>query len=171
MKRFIQFSFLLILLSNYSFSQQIDSEKSKVVFEVGNMKMRRVKGEFSQLSGSVDLDKNVYGFHICLKAETVNTKNKKRDEHLRTEDFFNVDKFPVICFDSQSFREEKGLVFVLGKLSMLGVTKLVQIQMEINENYISGYFTINRLDFGLGKETNTFLIADEVKIQVTCFVK
>ncbi len=162
---------IMIFSLNFTFSQQIDAEKSKVIFEVGNFKMRKVKGEFTQLSGSVDLDKQVYGFHICLKAETVNTNNAKRDEHLRTKDFFDVAQFPLICFHSESAREENGTIYVTGNLTLHGVTKQIEVPLSINGNEISGSFTVKRLDFDLGKETNTFLIGDEVKIQVMCVLK
>src|SRR5690554_7543859 len=78
--------FSLILIQLSVFSQTIDKSKSMVYFKIGNMGISNVKGTFSGFTGKVNFNPNQLEsakIDVCIDASSINTKNKKRDEHLR----------------------------------------------------------------------------------------
>lgn len=165
----------LCLLSVFSITnaQTINTEKSKVTFEIGNMKINTVKGSFHGMKGTVvfnKLDLSNSTFNVCIDASTVDTENEKRDNHLRTEDFFNVEKYPVICFNSESIRKTSKGYVTRGKLTMHGVTKTVDIPFTFDKITFKGKIKLNRLDFNVGNNTSTFMVSNEVVISIFCTV-
>lgn len=169
--------FALVFVSFFGITvsaQTIDTEKSIVTFEVDNMWLNTVEGTFSNMSGTVRYSmKNPSSgsFSVCVDAATVNTGNKKRDEHLRTEDFFDVAKHPTICIQSKSISSSpEGLRFA-GTLTLLGVTKEISFPFTFSDNTLKGTFQINRSDYGLGNDTGTFAVGEEVEITIECVLK
>lgn len=164
-----------ILFISTGFSQEINPSESKVFFEVGNMKIRSAEGYFAGMSGMVNFDKADLEnsvFNVCVDATTINTDNEQRDEHLKTADFFNVEKFPTICFRSSSIVSVgSGLFIANGELTMHGVTKSVIIPFSYENNTFTGDFIVNRLEYGVGSDTGTFMVSDEVEMKIICVVK
>jgi len=104
------FAFLATCLSLTVSSQSIDQEKSQVNFEIGNMWINTVEGTFKKMTGSVVYsikNPSASSFSVCVDASTVNTDSEKRDEHLKTEDFFAVDRYPTICIESSKISSSK----------------------------------------------------------------
>lgn len=154
--------------------QSIDSEKSMVTFEVGNLKVRKVEGTFQNMQGSVNFNPNDLAnstFEVCIDASTINTGNKKRDAHLRDEDFFDVDNYPEICFKSESIVKSMDGYITKGRLTMHGVTKTVEIQFQFSGNKFTGTLSLNRLDYNVGTETGTFMVSDEVMVRIDCLIQ
>jgi polyisoprenoid-binding protein YceI len=162
----------------------IDTDHSKVLFKIRHLGISTVTGRFDKFSGSFAFDpKNVQASKVSatIEAVSVNTDVAKRDEHLRSADFFDVAKFPQITFASKEVRDVQGGKFkVAGDLTIHGVTKPVTLDAELigtvkdpwgNERAgFSASATINRKDFGLTYnkvlEAGGLLIGEEVWISL-----
>lgn len=154
---------------------QIDAEKSSIRFEVDNMLLNTVEGSFGGMNGEIRFDaeqiEKAY-FNVCIDVGTVETGNAKRDEHLRTEDFFWLDKHPNICMEITEVKKLNENEFsATAKLSIRGIEKEINFPFERTETGFTGSFTVNRFDFDLGNDTNTFLVGEEVQITVDCILK
>lgn len=175
MNKLTLIAFLLCTsILSFANKQEIDQEKSKVTFEISNMKVRTVNGSFSGMKGTIKFnpkDLKNSSFSVCVDAATVNTDNTKRDDHLRTEDFFFVSKYPVICFESELIQKTSTGYMVKGKLTIHGVTKQVTVPFTFENNVLKGSGKINRLDYGIGVDTGTAMVGDEVTITVVCQLK
>ena len=159
-----------------------DKAHSFIGFKVRHMGLVEVPGFFRDFTGEVNFDsKDVSKSTVSFNALTtsVDTGVAGRDKHLRTADFFEVEKFPEMTFTSTKV-EKKGKGWsVTGDLTMKGVTKSVTIPFEIAgwlpagersgmKMGIAGETTINRRDFGVNYGTNLpsgiAAISDEVKV-------
>lgn len=155
----------------------VDVSHSSVGFKVKHMMISTVSGNFSGFSGSYDLEKGVLkSLSGTVKATTINTGITKRDDHLRSADFFDVATYPEITFTMLSQKGKK----VTGNLSMHGITKKVVLDMEMGGvvtdpwgNQRSGFVlsgVVNRKDFGLNwnkaMEAGGVVVGDEVKMAV-----
>lgn len=157
-----------VLLGN---AQTINTSKSYVKFEISNMKVKTVTGTIGGMKGSLKfVEKNVNAstFNVCIDPATINTRSNKRDSHLRNEDFFHVVQFPSICFTSKLVSKMSNGYLATGTLTMLGITKEVQIPFTIVSGVFQGSFSINRLDYNVGKDTGTFLVGNEVNLVIVC---
>jgi polyisoprenoid-binding protein YceI len=169
----------------------IDPAHSVAEFKVKHMMISNVKGRFSKLSGALVFDEsNLGNSHVEISAEaaSIHTGDEQRDAHLKSADFFDVEKFPVLTFKSQGVRVVRdGELSVEGDLTIHGVTRKVSLAVEgptppskdpwgNTRIGISGTTKINRKDFGLGwnaaLETGGILVGEEVTITLeTQFVK
>lgn len=153
----------------------VDMSHSSVGFKVKHMMISTVSGNFSGFTGSYDLEKGVLkSLNGTIKTATINTGIAKRDDHLRSGDFFDAAKYPEITFTMLSHKGSK----VTGNLNMHGVTKKVTLDMEMggviedpNGNVRSGFIltgSINRKDFGLNwnksMDAGGVVVSDEVKL-------
>ncbi len=166
---------LLLLLSlNFSIAeliaQNINTAESKISFDISNMKINTVKGSLSNLIGDVSFDEtnlDLCQFNVCVDAATIETGNDKRDEHLKKEDYFDVDNFPQICYESTSTAKNGDSYLSKGLLKLHGIEKEIEINFTYEANSLIGSFQINRTDFGIGGK-GTFMVGDEVKIYIHC---
>ena len=169
----------------------IDPAHSTAQFTVKHMMITNVHGQFSKVTGTLDFDANnpaAGSVKASIEAGTVNTQETKRDDHLKSPDFFDVVKFPAITFQSTSFRKAAdGKYQVAGNLTIHGVTKPVVLDVdgptpEVKDPWgnsrigISASTKINRADFGLtwnkALEAGGVLVGDEVAIALEIeFVK
>ncbi len=112
----------------------IDGAHSSVGFKVRHLSMAWVRGTFDAVQGSVDFDGKDLAkasTEVTIDTASINTKDKKRDEHLRSPDFFDVATFPTMTFKSKSIQPGEGDAFVIvGDLTMHGVTKEVTLAVE-----------------------------------------
>lgn len=163
---------------------QIDSAHSKADFTVKHLMVSNVRGEFSKVTGTVSYDeKNPAAIRIdaTIDASTVNTNEPKRDDHLRSADFFDVAKYPTIAFKSKSAKKVSGGLAVTGDLTIHGVTRQVVLTLEGPSQEVkdpwnllrrgaSATTTISRAAFGLtwnkALETGGVVVGDEVKITI-----
>ncbi len=159
---------------------QIDSVHSMVMFRIGHLGVSYTYGRFNAPTGAYNIDManpSASMIEITLDAEKVDTGNERRDNHLRSPDFFNAKQFPTITFKSTSFEKTAdNALKVRGKLTMLGVTKDVEANLEFvgegqtPQGYKSGFesnFTINRSEFGMTKFLEGNSLGDEVTLYVT----
>jgi polyisoprenoid-binding protein YceI len=170
---------------------EIDPAHSSVGFSVKHMMIAKVHGAFPKLSGQLVLDrKNIENSSARaeIDASSIDTREPKRDEHLRSPDFFDVQKYPTLVFKSKRFaRVSDDEYAVTGDLTIRGVTKevvldVVSSEQELKDPWgnlrIGGSATtkIKRKDFGLSwnaaLETGGVLVGDEVSITLELqFVK
>jgi polyisoprenoid-binding protein YceI len=142
----------------------IDPEHSSMQFKVSHLGLVDVKGIFRKYQGTVTLDEKDIAkssVNVTIEAASVDTGVEKRDEHLRTDDFFDVAKHPTITFISKKVTPAgKGRCKVSGDLTICGVTKEVVLDVtgptkELKDPWgnirrgVSATTTINRTEFGL----------------------
>lgn len=113
---------------------KIDKAHSKVAFHVRHMMISKVHGEFTDFDVQLSLDpKNLGNAKISatIDADSVETGQPKRDEHLKSADFFDTDEFPAIKFESTSFQKSGGdNVELKGNLTIHGITKPITLKGE-----------------------------------------
>jgi len=160
---------------------QIDASHSQIGFSVRHMMVSTVRGRFSTVSGTLNIDEaNPANSWVEAEADTasISTNDANRDGHLRSADFFDAEKFPKVTFKSTSVAKDGDNYKVTGDLTMHGVTKPVTFTVEysgvIKDPYglqragFDAQAKINRKDFGLGwggvLETGGAIVSDEVKI-------
>jgi polyisoprenoid-binding protein YceI len=164
-------------------SWNIDPDHSNIGFKVRHLMVSNVKGSFEKVSGTVDInDKDITKSKVEVTIDTtsINTNVQKRDEHLRSPDFFDVAKFPTMTFVSKKVAKAgKDKLKVTGDLTLHGVTKEVVLDVEgpAKESKdpwgnlrrgASATTKINRKDFGLvwnkALETGGVAVGEEVLI-------
>ena len=161
----------------------IDPAHSAAEFKVRHMMISNVKGKFSGLSGVLKLDESDHSrstVEVSIPAASISTVDEKLDAHLKNEDFFDVQKFPTITFQSTKIRSTGGRDYeVTGDLTIRGVTQTVTLNVaDFSEPSkdpwgnlrigLSGSTKVNRKDFGLvwnaPLEFGGVLVGDEVTI-------
>ena len=112
----------------------IDPDHSNVGFKVKHLMISHVKGSFDKYAGIVELndtDITKSKVDVTIDTASVNTNVPKRDEHLRSADFFDVAKFPTMTFKSKKVATDgKDKLKVTGDLTLHGVTKEVVLNVE-----------------------------------------
>ena len=152
----------------------LDTASVTASFTVKKLGFLTVKGVISGFSGAATFaegDQNGSAFDLCGSVNTINTGSGKRDEHLRGSDFFDVERFPSICFRSNTIVESAGQYKVMGDLTILEVTKSVEIPFQYQNGKLSGQFSIKRLDYGLGTKFPAFFVGNSVQISIICNAK
>ncbi|QKF93022.1 YceI family protein [Campylobacter sp. CCUG 57310] len=182
MKKLIKISAIAALLASFSYAQNyaIDHAHSTLGFQVKHLKIAKVNGKFKAYDAKVDYDKatnELKMLEVTIDTKSIDTDNKKRDEHLSSEDFFDAGKFDKITFKMTKFEKEgsdEGNIY--GDLTIRGVTKPVKLDFEYggdtkdhhgNEKIgfsITG--EVMRKDFNVGSNFGDAMISEKVKIQV-----
>jgi polyisoprenoid-binding protein YceI len=175
--------FGVLLFSSTAFAAfsalKLDRVHSKVAFTAGTV-IFDVDGEFQQFDVEIDGDPSkpqTVKVRASIDAASINTENAKRDDHLRSADFFDVEKYPKITFASTSVKAKGAEINVKGNLSMHGKTKAVTIPFEVAKGKngagvdvttYKGTLTIDRNDFGIGADSIAAKISleDEVDIKL-----
>jgi polyisoprenoid-binding protein YceI len=116
---------------------KIDPARSTIGFKVRHM-LGTAKGKFTRFNGTIEIDREQpeqSSVTVSIQAASIDTGIAKRDEHLRTADFFNVEKFPDITFKSRKVtRTGANAGEIAGDLTMHGVTKPVTLRIELVGN-------------------------------------
>lgn len=189
MKRFIASVLTIFVLALPALASSatwtIDPDHSNIGFKVKHLMVSNVKGNFEKFSGTVDIDdKNITKskVEVTIDTNSINTGVKKRDDHLRSADFFDVAKFPTMTFVSKKVANVgNDNLKVTGDLTLHGVTKEVVLDVEGPSieskdpwgNIRKGATAtakINRKDFGLNwnkaLETGGVLVGEEITINI-----
>jgi polyisoprenoid-binding protein YceI len=169
----------------------IDPVHSVAEFKVKHMMISNVKGQFPKVTGTLTFDESdLTRSHVeaSIEAVSIETRDAQRDAHLKSPDFFDVEKFPTLSFKSTGIRLVRdGELAVEGNLTIRGVTRKVTFSVEgptppakdpwgNTRVAVSATTKINRKDFGLtwnaALETGGILVGDEVTITLDVeFVK
>jgi polyisoprenoid-binding protein YceI len=161
----------------------IDAQHSEVGFEIKHMMFARVRGRFEEVEGTVVLGPpgavEQSRVEAVVQAGSVNTNQAQRDEHLRSADFLEAERFPTLSLRSTSVRSQgPGKLLVKGDLTIRGVTREVELSVTETGRGIdpwgnerigfSAETAIDRRDFGLtwnqALEAGGVLVGTEVKI-------
>ncbi len=166
----------------------IDKTHSEAAFQVRHL-LSKVRGRFADFDGTIEFDAEdptKSSVRLVIQAASIDTNTPDRDAHLRSDDFFAVETFPTIDFESTAITASGDDRFVVaGNLSMHGVTKPVVIPMTFLGSALDpwgseriafeGELAINRKDYGLNwnaaLEAGGFLVGDEVKISLSVQAK
>lgn len=166
MKRFMNFALLLIVAFATAYGQsagwRVDKAHSKMLFGVRHMVISEVVGYFKDWDLKVTASKDDWSdaaVEGTIEVASINTDNDRRDTHLKSDDFFNAEKFPQVKFTSSSFEKAGENKFkVKGSLTIRDITKEVVFDAEllgrINDqrgSRVGWKITtqVNRFDFGL----------------------
>ncbi len=111
----------------------IDKAHTKVGFAVKHMGVSTVRGEFREFDGALEVDESgEMRAHGTVRAASVHTNQDQRDEHLRSADFFDVDNYPEIGFESTSIeRIDDENYRIVGDLTIHGVTRSIELDAEL----------------------------------------
>lgn len=157
----------------------IDPAHSEIAFKVRHMMISTVTGHFEDFKATAQTDGDDFknaSIEFSAKTASINTKNKDRDTHLKSDDFFNSEKFPEMKFVSKSFDGEK----LVGDLTIRDVTKEITLDAEFNGIAVDGYGQtkagfetigeINRKEFDLTwsavTEAGSIVVSDKVKLVI-----
>lgn len=161
----------------------IDDSHSRVGFSIKHMMISNVQGEFKQYEGDIIFDEKAYKFEkltATVNVASVDTGIEKRDNHLRSADFFDSEKYPEITFAMKSYKGDKEEGVVEGDLTIHGITKPVTMKVEIGGVAVDPWGNtrlgfamtgkINRKDFDLkwnkAMEAGGFVVGEEVKLNI-----
>jgi polyisoprenoid-binding protein YceI len=164
---------------------EIDVPHSSVEFTVRHMVISSVSGRFDRFSGAFTIapDQTSSAAKVLISSDSISTHDLERDEHLRSGDFLDADRYPEIVFRGSWVgpRDDEGRFVLRGDLTIRGVTRLVELQC-VAAGYLlrdgnglarlalSASTSISRKDFGLtwnrALESGGVLVADEVSIRL-----
>lgn len=161
----------------------IDPTHSRVGFKVKHMMFTNVSGNFNDYSATIETEEDDFSNPSIVFTAAINsidTSNTDRDNHLKSADFFDVEKFPNLTFKVSAFEPKGDDYEVTGDLTIKDVTKKISFPAEFSglmkdpwgntKAGLNVYGKINRKDFGLNwnaaLETGGVLVGEEVKLDV-----
>ncbi|AJW41234.1 polyisoprenoid-binding protein [Rhodococcus sp. 06-418-5] len=138
----------------------IDPAHSTVGFTVRHLVVSKVRGRFQNFSGTITVaEDGTPSVDAEIDVASITTDNEQRDGHLKTADFFEVEKFPTATFKSTSVKADGGDFVVTGDFTLHGVTNSIDLKLEFNgvnagmgNGPVAGFeasTVINRKDFGI----------------------
>ena len=178
---------ILLLLPQLAMAEtwKIDQAHTTVEFKIRHLMVSWVKGVFTDFEGKVDLNESDLAkssVTVRIGTASIDTNNQKRDDHLRSPDFFNAAKFPNMTFVSRQVQVANGQpVKIVGDLTILDVTREVELEVEDFSQTVtdpwgntrrgaSATTKINRSDYGLtwnkALEAGGVVVGDEVHINL-----
>ncbi len=170
---------LLATVTLFAGTYNLDIAHSSVGFTVKHMMISNVKGQFNKFNGSFIYDKKtkiLKSLNGTVDTASVDTKITKRDNHLRSADFFNVKKYPTMSFTLDKVKGDTAY----GKLTLHGITKEIKLELEKNGTITDPWGNtrtglslngkINREDFGLKWnkiiEAGGVVVGNTIKINI-----
>tara|TARA_R110001606_G_scaffold113829_1_gene241108 strand:+ start:606 stop:1148 length:543 start_codon:yes stop_codon:yes gene_type:complete len=157
----------------------IDPTHSELTFKVKHLMISNVKGEFKTFQANIDgEDFTKSTISAIIDASSLSTNNNDRDTHLKSPDFFEIEKYPEITFISTSIKKVDDEFKLVGDLTIKGITKEITLDTEFGGfmkdpygNEKSGFSIngkLNRKDFGLNwnaaLEAGGVMVGNEIKI-------
>ncbi len=152
-------------------SLTIDNPNSLVTFTVKKLGFLTIEGTLRDFTGEVTFEKDALdqsNFNVSVGASTINTGNEKRDQHLKSKDFFHVNEYPKIHFQGTSIKSDAKGYQTIGQLSILGISQEVSIPFSFQQGVFKGEFSLNRLDYKLGEKFPAFIIGKTIQISINC---
>ena len=162
----------------------VDKNHSEATFQVRHL-VSRVSGKFDDFAGAISVDEAnpaVSTVEFTIKTPSINTGVTDRDKHLRSADFFEVEKYPEISFKSTSVKptSRKNVYDVTGNFTMHGVTKTITLPVEFlgfikdprgnTRAGFSAHTVLNRKDYGIvwnrALDSGSTLLSDDVDVTV-----
>ena len=174
-----------IQLADAADTYEIDTAHSMILFRAKHSGVSYNYGRFNEFTGKLmidetDISKSTVAFEV--KTASVDTANEKRDQHLRSSDFFSAKQFPVITFKSTKVSMKDGkedMLEITGDLELLGVKKSITVDVEITGKAkgrqgepligFESIFTIKRSEFGMTYGAGA--VSDDIRLIVTIEAK
>ena len=159
----------------------IDPNHSSVGFGVSHMVINTVHGKFNEFSGTVTVDgKEVKDAKGTIQTKSIDTGVAARDKHLRSPDFFDVEKYPTITFVSKKAEMKDGQTVLVGDFTMHGVTKEISLPVKVSGPIkdpwgaqrigLQAKTTLNRKDYGLSwnkaLETGGVMVGEDIELEI-----
>lgn len=180
-KLFIALSALFVLSSFTLLNTEWKSDPahSQLVFTVRHLGISNVSGTFNDFTATINATKPDFSdaqFELNAKIASIDTRVEARDNHLKSADFFNAEKYPTLNFKSTKVTKAgKDKFKVTGNMTMHGITKPVTVNLEYNGSVVNAMnkkethgFTVSgvikRSDFNIGEKFPAPMISDEVRI-------
>lgn len=172
---------LFIAPAAFAAQYTVDVPHTQIHFSVAHLMVFKVRGSFTDFSGQVDIDtanKTLTSASATIAAASIDTRNQKRDDHLRSADFFDVKNYPTISFVSKSVSGSGDDITVVGDLTIKDVTREVTLKGSFSGTIIgpwgnsrAGFIAsgaVDRKDFGLtwnkALETGGVVVGDTITI-------
>ena len=172
---------LLAAPAVFAATYQIDPAHTQIHFTVPHLMVFKVRGNFNDFSGTIEADsgkQTLASTAATIQVTSIDTRNQKRDDHLRSADFFAADQYPEMSFVSKKVTGSGNAISLVGDLTIKGTTKEVTLQgaflgaaTDPWGNQRAGFEAtgkINRRDFGLtwnkALETGGVVVGDEIEI-------
>jgi polyisoprenoid-binding protein YceI len=157
---------------------KVDARHSTVIFRVKHNRVSYFYGRFNEIKGGFTFDEadpTSLALDVEIKTESIDTNDKKRDEHLKGPDFFNAKRYKTITFKSTKVKQGKDNTHrVTGDLTLRGVTKSITVDVvhvgsgsDSRGRHLAGFetsFTIKRSDFGMDYMVGG--LGDDIRIMV-----
>jgi polyisoprenoid-binding protein YceI len=171
----------LLATSRAADTYNIDPMHSTVGFSVQHMVINKVRGKFGQFTGSVVVDgKAIQSAKGTIQTGSIDTGIARRDNHLKSPDFFDATKYPTITFVSKRVENKGADAVLVGDYTMHGVTKELSLPVTlsgpIKDNWggerigLEAKTKLNRRDYGLtynqALETGGLVVGDEIEIEI-----
>jgi polyisoprenoid-binding protein YceI len=159
----------------------IDQVHSEVGFSVRHMMVSKVRGRFTKFSGEIVTAASLADSTVTAEIDlaSIDTGTAQRDDHIRSADFFEVDKYPTMTYASTGIKVEDGEYVLVGQLTLKGITREVPLKLEINGfgpdaygGYRAGFTAtgeINRTDFGVSFNAPVpggVMVSEKVQLQL-----
>jgi polyisoprenoid-binding protein YceI len=163
-----------VAADNYAY----DPVHSSISFKVRHLDISYVHGRFNEASGKFTIDRDdpsKSSFELTIKADSVDTGNKGRDDHLRSGDFFDTKQYPTITFKSTAVKAARGGYEVTGDFTMHGKTQKITFALEggkeaeamgMKKIGFSTELMIKRSDYAMEKKMIGTMLADDVKVYI-----
>ncbi|HEX9690875.1 MAG TPA: YceI family protein [Gemmatimonadales bacterium] len=163
---------------------EVDPAHTQVEFEVKHMMFAKVRGRFTDVAGSLAIgpegENALSRASVVIRAGSIDTGQTQRDEHLRSPDFFDAERFPELTFESRAVIRDGDHLVIPGALTIRDVTREVELEVEETGEGIDPWgnerigfaakTTIDRRDFGLtwnqALEAGGILVGNEVRIRI-----
>jgi len=161
---------------------EIDPAHTYIGFTAKHMLVMNVRGRFNRFSGHITLDPQDItksSADVTIEAASIDTGNERRDEHLRSADFFEAEKYPTIRFVSRRVEKQAESLTLVGDLIIRDVTREVAIPFELTSPVaaanrksigVEASLRINRFDYGLTWnrtiETGGLVVGEEIRIDL-----
>jgi polyisoprenoid-binding protein YceI len=149
---------------------RIQPEASELTFHATS-RLMNADGKFSRFAGDVTVDPadlKTARVTVSVEAASLDTGIARRDRHLRSEDFFQVEKFPAITFESLRVEGAGRRLLVVGRLTLRGVTREVRVPVDVsvagNRLEARGQFDVKRTNHGMNYDSAVNPIGEQVRI-------
>ena len=185
-KKILVFVVLVGLVSGFGMGMneyEADIAHSSLSFKISHMVVSKVRGYFNDFSVTIkedpkDITKS--SVTVVIKTTSIDTGNEKRDNHLRSADFFDAEKYPEITFQSKRIEKKGDAYAAAGTLNMHGISKEITIFFEITGKIkdpwgntragIEASTKLDRKDYGLNwnktLDKGGLMVGNEVKIEI-----
>lgn len=152
------------VLAQEAHTYHFDTEHTYIGFSIRHIGVIPVEGRFTEFEGAFHFDPTnlaASSLHVTVQAESIDTKNARRDRHLRSGDFFEVETYPTLTFVSDRITRDGDQFAATGTLTIHGVSKTVTLPFTLTEELLypntnsifrgtESEITINRVDYGVG---------------------